>query len=208
MGMNVMISGCFSEFERALAGVFVREGFTVYSPGDLAVVGVGDDGADAVLYLDYLVDTTDFRDDGDNFRLLDGVDAGAVERVFRGNVLGPMAMLERVLPLLDAGEGKRLVYLSSVEASINVSTALCNYGYNMSKAALHQFVQLVRNKLASKGYTFRVFDPLTGEISPEKAAEAAFHYITRRRGSENNDTLRDDEERLVLRDALGREYGW
>jgi len=67
---------------------------------------------------------------------------------------------------------------------------------------------MTRNKLASKGYTFRVFDSLDGEISPEKSAAGAYNYITRRRGTENHDPLRDDEENLVFRDAQGRQHSW
>jgi hypothetical protein len=79
----------------------------------------------------------------------------------------------------------------------------------MSKAALHQFIQMTRNKLVPKGYTFRVFDPMdTSEITPEAAAESAFNYIMRRRGTENNDPKRDDEDNLVFRDAQGRQHSW
>jgi len=78
----------------------------------------------------------------------------------------------------------------------------------MSKAALHQFIQMTRNKLAPGRYTFRVFDPMKGEIPPEVAAESAYNYITRRRGTENHDPLRDDEDNLVFRDAQGRQHSW
>jgi hypothetical protein len=59
-----------------------------------------------------------------------------------------------------------------------------------------------------KGYTFRVFDPMDKEIPPEAAAESAYNYITRRRGTENHDPLRDDEDNLVFRDAQGRQHSW
>jgi len=67
---------------------------------------------------------------------------------------------------------------------------------------------MTRNKLTPKGYTFRVFDPMEGELSPEAAAEGAYNYITRRRGTENHDPLRDDEDNLVFRDAQGRQHSW
>jgi NAD(P)-dependent dehydrogenase (short-subunit alcohol dehydrogenase family) len=121
-----------------------------------------------------------------------------------------MALLDAFLPLLDEGEGKRLFYLTRAEASINETRCIGHYGYNMSKAALHQFMQMIRNKLAPKGYSFRAFDPMddSGGVTPEAAAESAYNYITRRRGTENNDPRRDDEDNLVFRDALGRQHSW
>jgi hypothetical protein len=98
--------------------------------------------------------------------------------------------------------------LTRADASINETYRIDHFGYIMSKAALHQFLQMTRNKLAPKGYTFRAFDLMNGEVLPEAAAESAFNYIVRRRGTENNDHLRDDEENLVFRDAQGRQHSW
>jgi len=170
-------------------------------PGDVGKLP-GDVG------LDFFLDTTDFCDPKDDFTARDGIDGEVVERVFRQNALRAMALLEAFLPLLDAGEGKRLFYLTSASSSINETRRASHFGYNMSKAALHQFIQMTRNKLFSSGYTFRVFDPLDGELPPLAAAESAFNYITRRRGTERDDPLRDDEDNLVFRDALGRQHAW
>jgi NAD(P)-dependent dehydrogenase (short-subunit alcohol dehydrogenase family) len=195
-----MITGNRTAFEREVAGVFTREGYKVFFHDEAREKEIDK--------LDYLFDTTDYRDPADHFTIEDGFDGTVVEAVLRENVLRPMALLERYLPLLEAGEGKRLVYLSSASASINETRSVRGFGYNMSKAALHQFIQLTRNKLGPKGYTFRVFDPQAGEVPPQAAAEAAFNYITRRRGTENHDPRRDDEENLVIRDAMGRQHGW
>ncbi|MCL2501285.1 MAG: hypothetical protein FWE90_13265 [Defluviitaleaceae bacterium] len=200
MKKNILITDAETDIGKALAAVFTREGHSVFIHDPTRETEIP--------YADYLIDTTDFRDPSDDFTLEDGIDGGIIERVFRENVLRSMALLEKYLPLLDAGEGKRLVYLSSAQASINGTRAVSGFGYNMSKAALHQFIQLTRNKLAPKGYTFRVFDPMAGEVTPQAAAEAAYNYITRRRGTENHDPLRDDEENLVMRDAMGRQYAW
>lgn len=197
---TVLITGNEKDFDIKLAEVFSREGYRVLVAGELA--------EDFCEPLDFFLDTTDYRDAEDNFTILDGINGEAVERSLRKNVLHSMALLERFLPMLDKGEGKRLFYLTAAEASINENRSTKGFGYAMSKAGLHQFLQLTRNKLAAKGYTFRVFDPMTGEASAQMAAEAAFHYITRRRGTENHDPLRDDEENLVFRDAAGRQHSW
>ena len=194
---NVLITCAQTPFGQALAQVFEREGYRVFSPDN--------DLPDA---LDFLVDTTDFTHPADIFTVTDGIDTDVIAQVYRQNVIGPMATLEGMLPLLDAGEGKRLCYISGARASINETRDTKGYAYNMSKAGLHQFLQLVSNKLTPMGYTFRVYDPMGEKIAPQAAAEGAFHYFTRRRGTENFDIRRDDENNLAMRDAEGRLHGW
>jgi len=137
-----------------------------------------------------------------------GIDAEIIEDVYRNNVLVSMRLLEKFLPLLDKGSGKRLFYVSSAKASIGETKLPNQYAYVMAKAALHQFIQMTRNKLAPSGYTFRIFDPLKGSLDPIKAAQSAYQYIMRRRTIENHNPLRDDEENIVMRDALGTLHGW
>jgi NAD(P)-dependent dehydrogenase (short-subunit alcohol dehydrogenase family) len=205
-------------FGEMLAAIFAREGYETFALGEKVIENVtllptGPCDAAATLKekvgkLDYFLDTTDFRSPQDNFTVRDGIERAVVEMVFRQNVLASMALLEAFLLLLDSGEGKRLFYLTRAEASINETRRIDHYAYNMSKAALHQFIQMTRNKLISLGYTFRVFDPLESEVSPVAAAESAYNYVTRRRGTENHDPLRDDEDNLVFRDAEGRQHSW
>ncbi len=205
-------------FNETLAAIFAREGFQVFALGNKPIKNVTllpTDPYEAVEAfkkktgkLDFFLDTTDVFSSKDTFTVLDGIDAKVIEQVYRQNVLVSMALLEAFLPLLDLGEDKRLFYLTCADASINETRRIDHFAYNMSKAALHQFIQMTRNKLAKKGYTFRVFDPMTGDIPPETAAESAYNYITRRRGTENHDPLRDDEENLVFRDAEGRQHSW
>jgi NAD(P)-dependent dehydrogenase (short-subunit alcohol dehydrogenase family) len=218
MKRTVLITSLATPFDAALAEVFAGEGWEVYAMGETpvknaALLPVGIKEAAEMLAhktqkLDYLLDTTDVRDERDTLSPGGVTDAAVIEALFRQNVLRSMALLEAFLPFLDEGAGKRLFYLTEGGASVNETRHTERYGYNMSKAALHQFIQMTRNKLAPKGYTFRVYDPLRGEVPPEAAAEGAYNYITRRRGTENHDPLRDDEDNLVYRDALGRQHCW
>ena len=215
---TVLITNLCSAFDENLAQAFVREGFCVYAIGDKAIEGVAllpQDLAKAVEMvesgagkIDYYMDTTDVRCSKDIFTVREGLNGCVIEDVYRANVLRPMAMLEAFLPLLDKGEGKRLFYMTSKGSSVNETRDTFHYGYNMSKAALHQFLQMVRNKLAPAGYTIRVYDPMHSEISPLSAAEGAVNYTIRRRGTENHDPKRDDETNLVFRDAEGRQHAW
>jgi NAD(P)-dependent dehydrogenase (short-subunit alcohol dehydrogenase family) len=217
---GIVLVTCVSKvFDEKLVSAFAREGYRVFAMGDKPIEGaellpVDANKAAAMLKekagkLDFLVDTTDVSHPDDTFTVSDGIDRTVIEQVYRQNVLRPMALLEAFLPLLDEGVGKRLFYLTSAEASVNETRRTDHFGYNMSKAALHQFIQMTHNKLAPKGYTFRIFDPMNAlEVAPEAAAESAFNYITRRRGTENNDPTRDDEDNIVFRDAQGRQHCW
>jgi len=214
----VLVTSLDTVFGEKLAAIFAREGFEVYALGKkpiekVMILSLDPYEAATALKektgkLDFLLDTTDVQSPKDTFTVRDGIDGAVIEQVYRQNVLVSMALLEAFLPLLDQGEGKRLFYLTSAEASINETRRIDHFAYNMSKAALHQFIQMTRNKLAPKGYTFRVFDPMDKEVSLEAAAESAYNYITRRRGMENHDPLRDDEDNLVFRDAQGRQHSW
>jgi len=218
MKKTALVTDLDSVFGETLAAIFAREGFEVFALGNKSIEKVtllpldpyeaAAEFKEKAGKLDFLLDTTDIRSPQDTFTVRDGIDREVVEQVYRQNVLSSMALLEAFLSLLDQGEGKRLFYLTRAEASINETRRIDHFAYTMSKAALHQFIQMTRNKLAPQGYTFRVFDPMDGEILPEAAAESAYNYITRRRGTENNDPLRDDEDNLVFRDAQGRQHSW
>ncbi|MDR2719051.1 MAG: SDR family NAD(P)-dependent oxidoreductase [Treponema sp.] len=218
MKKTALVSCIDTAFGETLATIFAREGFRVFALGAQPLENVtllSHDPYEAAAALkeksgklDFLLDTTDVCSPKDTFTVRDGINRAVVEQVYRQNVLASMALLEAFLPLLDQGEGKRLFYLTRAQASVNETRRVNHFAYNMSKAALHQFIQMTRNKLAPKGYTFRVFDPLDGEVTPEAAAESAYNYITRRRGTENHDPLRDDEDNLVFRDAQGRQHSW
>ena len=223
---TILITCLDKTFDEKLAEAFVREGFRVFALGGSLAFNQTKNQAEGLTLLppdineaaaalsekagklDFLLDTTDVSDPEDNFTVRDGINGEVIECIFRRNVLRSMSLLEAFLPLLDKGEGKRLFYLTRTEVSINETRRVCHFGYNMSKAALHQFLQMTRNKLAPRGYTFRAFDPMDGEVSPEAAAESAYNYITRRRGTENGDPARDDEDNLVFRDAQGRQHSW
>ncbi|MCL1877510.1 MAG: hypothetical protein FWF80_01490, partial [Defluviitaleaceae bacterium] len=110
---SIMITG-ESDFALSLADIFTREGYEVFTPH-----------TDKTAKLDFLADTTDYRKTPEDY-----------EKTFSENVIKPMATLEKFLPFLDAGETRRLFYVTSAEASINNAQNSDNYAYKMSKAAL------------------------------------------------------------------------
>ena len=191
--MTVYFTHIDSGFARALARLFEANGDSVTT-----------DPARAV---DFFIDTTELRDPEDCRAVGEGIDAEAAVRSFHANVSEPLALLEKVFPNMTGK--KRICFLTTGDASVNRSGAVSGYGRNMAKAALHQILTVAKNGLRERGFTFRLLDPLTGQILPEKAAASAFVYFTRDRFDDGpGNPSRDDENNLIIRDALGREIPW
>ena len=195
---SVLITAQKNTFDKHLKKVFTREGYEVF------ISGINE----PVKKLDIYIDVSNKRDKNDTFSIRDGLDEKVIRSVYKSNVLRPMKLLEKYLPFLDKGCEKRLCFLSGVDASINETRDIAGYAYKTSKAAMHNLFMIAWNTLEADGYTFRVYDPLCGEVDAKAAAEGAFTYFTLKRGTENDDPQRNDENRLVLRDSLGREHTW
>jgi NAD(P)-dependent dehydrogenase (short-subunit alcohol dehydrogenase family) len=141
-------------------------------------------------------------------------------RLYNINALGPLRVVEALLPLLERGQLKRLCFVSSEAGSINRAQRTAWFGYCSSKAALNMAVRMLFNKLRPQGYTFRLYHPgwmrtyMSGaknaqaELEPEEAAVPALAYFMRERGHDPHVPARSDEERLVLRDWQGVEWPW
>ncbi|MDR2730939.1 MAG: SDR family NAD(P)-dependent oxidoreductase [Treponema sp.] len=140
------------------------------------------------------------------------MDLEAVWNSFRVNALGPVRLVESLLPLLDRGMMKRLCFVSSEVSCIvlmkhRVDSA---YPYPMSKASLNMGVRILHNQLYSQGYTFRLFHPgwmkrrlpdgslsETALYDPDYIGGIAARYF---------ETPLKDEHRLVLADYNGCEW--
>jgi NAD(P)-dependent dehydrogenase (short-subunit alcohol dehydrogenase family) len=134
-------------------------------------------------------------------------------RLFEVNALGPLRVVEALLPLLDQGEMKRLCFVSSEAGSITRNYRKSWFGYNMSKAALNMAVSIFFNRLREEGFTFRVYHPgwirsymggtknLEADLEPEEAAAYALDYFL-------NDLPLEEEDHLVMRDYQGNEWPW
>ena len=138
-------------------------------------------------------------------------------RMYDVNALGPLRLVEALLPLTDRSALKRHCFISSEAGSINRCERTSWYGYNMSKTALNMAVKLLFNRLRPEGYTFRVYYPgwmrsymwgykdTKAKLEPEEAAVPALAYFIRDRCG---DPGRSEEDRLVMRDYQGREWPW
>jgi NAD(P)-dependent dehydrogenase (short-subunit alcohol dehydrogenase family) len=228
--MTVFITGIASGFDVELARVFAENRYKVYA-GDAGrgcdarefaeIVDFNPDSPESIdeacerllqnpahidIYIntgDYKVPDSNFPDD--NFTVSDDIDYETIKSIYNANVLWSIAMYEGFLPLVKNGGVKRYCFITNAKASVNHCADITGYGYNMSKAGLHNFLQIIKNKLMPDGFTFRAFDPSSGELPDEEASRSAFNYFTRRRGVEGG---RDDEPKLVIRDAFGRQHSW
>jgi len=147
-------------------------------------------------------------------------DYGEIHRLFDVNALGPLRVVEAFLPLVEAGELRRLCFVSSEAGSINRCERKGWYGYCMSKAALNMGVSGLFNLLRPEGYTFRVYHPgwmrtyMSGqkstqaELEPEEAAVPALAYFLRDLAEDQHTSTRHGADRLVMRDWRGREWPW
>ncbi|HHX64140.1 MAG TPA: SDR family oxidoreductase [Chloroflexi bacterium] len=143
-----------------------------------------------------------------------------MHRMYDVNALGPLRVVEAFLPLMARGTMKRLCFVSSEAGSINRCERDGWYGYCTSKAALNMAVKILHNRLRPEGYSFRLYHPgwmrsymrgvksEVGDLEPEEAAVPALTYFLRDRGGDPHVPTRHDEDRLVLRDWLGREWPW
>ena len=182
-----------SGFSKALAALFRENGFEVTTETDTGI--------------EYFIDTTDYYAEGDDRAVGEGLNPEAAKEAFIKNVVEPVDRLDLMLPRL--GGRKRICFLTSQASSVNRSEETAHFGHNMSKAAIHQILTISKNTLVGSGYTFRLFDPLTGEYPEELAAKSAFVYFTRDRFIDNDDNKdREDERNLIIRDAKGREIPW
>jgi NAD(P)-dependent dehydrogenase (short-subunit alcohol dehydrogenase family) len=140
------------------------------------------------------------------------MDLEAVWTSFNVNALGPVRLVEKLLPLLDRGAMKRLCFVSSEVSCIVLMKHRGDspYPYPMSKASLNMGVRLLHNQLFAQGYSFRLFHPSwmkhrmqDGTLSdyalydPDYIGDIAARYF---------ETPLRDEHRLVMVDYNGYEW--
>ncbi len=82
-----------------------------------------------------------------DFVPFDDHDPGAVERIFRANTIGPMLLIQALLPTLREGRG-RIVNVGSIFGSIAFPYFAA---YSASKFALRGFSEALRRELADSG---------------------------------------------------------
>lgn len=141
------------------------------------------------------------------------IDFEMLEKDFCINSMAGVVLTDRLLPLLEKGEDKRLFYTSSEISSLRLMTRVGSMRYAQTKTALNLGVRMLFNELRPKGYTFRLYQPggmkrqmpdgtyaKTGSsVYPMDSAAEALRQIL---------SDRIDEDRLALIDYHGRELSF
>lgn len=79
---------------------------------------------------------------------------------FRTNALGPALLTQRLLPQVEAGAQKKVVFLGSGAGSIGLLQPPANlYAYRASKAALHMLVRNLSLDLKARGIVVGLVNP-------------------------------------------------
>jgi NAD(P)-dependent dehydrogenase (short-subunit alcohol dehydrogenase family) len=106
--------------------------------------------------IDILVNNAGVFDRGDVS--LDKVDFKMMERTLAVNTLGPLRVVQVLLPNLRKGRQKTIVSMSSQLGSIENSNGRW-YAYRSSKAALNQLNKTLSAELAAEGFVCVVLHP-------------------------------------------------
>lgn len=79
---------------------------------------------------------------------------------FRANTLGPALLTQRLLPLVEAGGHRKIVFLGSAAGSIGLLQPPANlYAYRASKAALHLLARNLALDLRPRGLIVGLVNP-------------------------------------------------
>jgi NAD(P)-dependent dehydrogenase (short-subunit alcohol dehydrogenase family) len=90
---------------------------------------------------------------------LDTLDFEVMERSFQVNSLGPLRVTQALLPNLRAGEGKKVVNITSRMGSIEQTSGGGAYSYRTSKTALNMINKIISLELADEGFINIVMHP-------------------------------------------------
>jgi len=99
------------------------------------------------------------------------------------NAFGPLRVTQQFLPLLEKGERKLIVNISSEAGSLSDCQRPTEYAYCMSKAALNMASRILQNYLKARGFKVLAIHPgwmrtdmggQDADIHPDEAAEGIF----------------------------------
>ena len=127
--------------------------------------------------------------------------------VLKVNTLAPVRVIEAFLPHLEAGEGKKIVAITSRMGSITENTTGGRYIYRSSKAALNMAMKSLAIDVAGKGLTVAVLHPgwVRTDMGGAGAAIGVEESVTGMRQVIDHLTP-GDNGRFYNHD--GREIGW
>jgi NAD(P)-dependent dehydrogenase (short-subunit alcohol dehydrogenase family) len=104
------------------------------------------------------------------------------------NTFGPLRVVQQFLPLLEKGDRKLILNVSSEAGSIADCWRESEFAYSMSKAALNMQSRILQNYLKPRGFKVLAVHPgwmktdmggAGADIHPDEAAEGIFNLAQR-----------------------------
>ena len=220
--MNAYITGTDRGLGLALAAKFLEHGYTVFAGCygidrsgldalkgqigtrlEIVPLDVGSDAsvttaaqliANQTDHLDVLINNAAIIGQKDA-TVTDALDFDDMLKVYNVNALGALRVAQSVLPLLQAGEMKRIINISSEAGSMAARVRRgqrTRYAYCASKAALNIQSILLQNHLADYGIRVFLVEPgwlrtflaskekcTIAPTEPEESAEKMFEFVQR-----------------------------
>ncbi|MBN1812063.1 MAG: SDR family oxidoreductase [Anaerolineae bacterium] len=216
MNQTIFVTGADKGLGLSLVAKFLREGFRVFAgqfadganlqhladqfPEGLVIVPLDVTDTDSVRLaasavsgqaaaLDILINNAGvlLEDTETPLEQLDLTDHH-LQQTMEVNTFGPLRMTQQFLPLLQKGQRKLIVNISSEAGSIADCQRQREYAYCMSKAALNMQSKILQNHLGPSGIKVLAIHPgwmqtdmggSDADIHPDVAAEGIFGLATR-----------------------------
>ncbi|MFF2155057.1 SDR family oxidoreductase [Paenibacillus chitinolyticus] len=112
------------------------------------------------------------------------VDFADFEETWKTNVLGPMAIIKYLKPMMESSPVKSILNISSEAGSIS-ELPLKTYSYSISKAALNMFTRMLERELKPENFKVLAVHPgwmkteMGGADAPYDPGEIARHLYER-----------------------------
>lgn len=136
-------------------------------------------------------------------------DYEAMMDVIGRNADGAYRLVEAFLPLLRAGEGKRIAVLTERSSSVSYCGQTGDFAYQMSLAMVNMMEKIYFNALRPEGFTFRNLAVDSNAEGTPAGGMGVKEYLEHGLCYDPDEPyIHSDENRLVMRDRLHREIPW
>lgn len=129
--------------------------------------------------IDMLINNAGLYGPKDERKDLEHLDLKLWQSILTTNTIAPLLLTSALLPCLRAGQGKKIIFLSSTYASITKASATAgSYYYTSSKAGMNMTVKKLSDELASEGFICIAVSPgwvqtemggAEAELTPEQS---------------------------------------
>ncbi len=156
--------------------------------------------------LDVLLNNAAINPQSEYDALLGELDFAAIQLTFDVNALGPLRVIQSLLPLLLRGQRKLVLNISSEAGSLRHSWRDRSYGYCMSKAALNMQTTILDRALKPRGFNVLALHPgwmrtdmggPNAHLDPMESAEGIYQVV---------ESAGENTPRFLQHD--GKEFPW